>query len=220
MITDNSTHIIVSNSHGCFSACAGTVDNARSLLNAQLANLSSDVAKLLELRRSGSHCLVGMKSVHKAFKDVMSLEVGSDSAALSSLLQGSSQSPELHVERPATKVTQAMKDELVLWAFRVGVTPTLAPWLTADFLNEPGRADTLSLLTRLRVRAQVQGADLVFVEDPALATVEELLELQDCTWAEDAGERSIVSRYLSFISEHLVDRADVQYNLVLLKPVL
>ena len=220
MIADNLTHIIVSNSHGCFSAYAGTVDNARSLLNAHLANLSSDFVKLLELRRSGSHCLVSMKSVHKAFKDVISLEVGCDSAALSDLLQGSRQSPEMRVERPAITVTPAMKEELVLWAFRVGITPTLAPWLTADFLNEPGRVETLPLLTRLRVRAEAQGANLVFVEDPVLATVEELLELEDCTWAEDASERSIVSRYLSFINEHLVDRADVQYNIVLLKPVL
>ena len=36
----------------------------------------------------------------------------------------------------------------------------------------------------------------------------------------DNSTHIIVSRYLSFISEHLVDLADVQYNLVLLKPAL
>ncbi len=214
MIEDQGQHVIVSRSYGNYETYACTLANAHALLAQHEEQLNADVKQLAELDRE-THYVVNGQRLVKAMRDVMAKEVGEASAQLRAQLYGNGPRKAEDDERPQAVVTQELKDEVTLWCVKHRINPLSIPDINAERINKDLAGTEFSLLQGVKERAK--GRALVFVDDWALQAAEEYTQLKTGTWKAEAAESRVVSRYLQFITEYLVDRSDVTYEVSQLK---
>jgi len=209
MIQDQGQHVIVSRSYGSFEAYTCTLDNARGLLASHESALPSEVRALSDLSRD-THYVVSAERVSGALKDVMDKDEGVASAALRALLYGNGPRKGEEDPRPVALVTSELKEEVTLWCVKNRINPLNIQGIDAEFLNRNREHLPASLFSGVQSRAK--GKALHFVDNWVLDVSEEYTQLKSGAWKADAKEHRIVSRYLQFIVENLVDKSDVNYE--------
>ena len=179
--------VIVCNSWGNYHVYPATIEYARRLLNDAL-NAYGVVhvpgLKLLQSREalkanpddSSLPYLVGHAIIARAFKDVLSLESGTESRSLYRLLTVGP------LEKDAKlPITKAIQDELVLWAFKQKVD---AKELSAHQLNKTQPHTELSFMAGLVSRAKDH--QIQYCDSADLDEAEELQVLLYGQWKESA----------------------------------
>lgn len=212
----SASHIIIVTGYGSSSAYACTVDNAKSILAMHLPNLSEDVSALVALKQAPekTHHVVTASLVTGALADIAQLEAGTPSSLLRRLLHGSGPTakPGIADARPQAVVTEALKDELVLWAYKNKLDPRNLKCTGADCLNDLKPHAALSCMSGLLDRAK--GLEILYAESEDIEAANELLVLQADRWKPDAKVERIVAKFLSFVSSYLVSSRQGTYDVV------
>lgn len=220
MTPDAGQHVIICRSYGNFDAYECTLANARAILENYLGDLCTEIRTLHEAlsdkSKKGDY-LVVKTLVDESIKEILTLDVGASTRHLRKLIHGGAPGTKSGQadERPEVLVTQALKDELVLWAFKVKKEPQKLTGMSADELSKLEPHKTLSFLAGVVERAK--GRPLVYADGWALDAAQELQQLQTGTWKADAAEHRVVQRYLQFVREYLVDRSDTDYDVTELR---
>lgn len=106
-------------------------------------------------------------------------------------------------ERPEEFITQALRDEVVLWAFKHKLDANKLGSNLDYALHKLAPHEGLSFMAGVVARAQ--GKPLQYVEPSVLDAADELQKLRQRRWKPDAPVSRIVEQYLSFIREHLAN---------------
>ena len=209
-------HIIVSTGYGSTSAYACTLDNAKAILAMHLDNLSSDVSALVAIKQATvkTHQVVSSALVAGALSEIAQLEVGAPSPGLRRLLHGAGPSIKsgLADERPQAVVTQALKDELVLWAYKSELDPRALKSTGAYTFNEVKPHASLSCMSGVLDRAK--GLEILYAESDDIDAAEDLVVLNADRWKPDAKPERVVARFLSFVTAYLVSSRHGTYDVV------
>lgn len=214
MLKDQGQHVIISRSYGSYEAYACTLENAKALLANHAEALASEVREVAALSRD-THYLVSAERVAKAVKDVLTKDVGAPSVSLRALMHGNGPRKAEEDTRPEALVTQELKDELALWCVKSRINPLDVRGIDASFLNR--QLATLPAALVCGVTERAKGKAIQFVDDWVLSASDEYAQLMTGTWKPEAKEDRVVSRYLQFIVENLVDKSDVNYEVSSLK---
>ncbi len=213
MIPDTGSHLILCTSYGERSAHACSLENARTLLARHLDTLDAQVTECARVLAAGAQTptlLVSNELVARALQDVSQRLEGESSPTLRQLLHG--RAPKEGADsRPDVAVTAQMKDELALWAFKAGLT---SGQLTESNAQTLADARPLGLAFLAPVVARAGERTVRLVPSYVLEAAAELKQLQTGAWKPTAQEHRVVSRYLQFINDWLVDTSDVRYDVI------
>lgn len=208
-------HVIVCSGYGSYTAYPCTLANAKALLadNEPERRLPKEALTLAQRAEEGTY-RVAIEMLLRAMQEVMRLECGALSPALTRLISGprprvaavaaTEAAPEAAPAYLEHHVTQALKDEVTLWCVRRQLNPLRLDHLEVDELNQDTALGSFSLLQGVRERAK--GRTVVFVRDADLQAAEEYRQLTQGRWKPEAQADRVVQRYLAFINNWLCDR--------------
>lgn len=215
MKSDNGQHIILANSYGEPGAYACTVANAKAILNAHLGNLPPEVLEVARLLEDPQRTATpySAKMVVEGIAEYLQLKPG-EPAPKMRLLHFGRKPREGDDTRPTVLVDEAMQQAVVLWLFKHGIAANQVDSELAQRMTELRPEKELELLAPFAARL---AKDIHYVRHADyLDAADELRKLRANRWREEAPEHRVVERYLSFVTDWLVDR-DHKYDVVKLE---
>jgi hypothetical protein len=218
MIPDNNQHVIISHGFGGYTAYPCTVEVAKRLLADHMDALDEEVQEIADILQAGkdaSEYLVIGQTVVDALVEITTLAPDAPTRALRRLMHG--QPPTSKSGKPDTRpevfVSEALRDEVVLWAFKKGLNPQALTSIEGN-LPELAPHESLSFMTSVVERAK--GLPVRYVRASTYDSAYNLRQLQHGTWKESAQEHRVVQHYLEFVRDELAHRDD-RYDIAPLK---
>lgn len=197
MILDHDTHRIVELAHGGLAVYPATLDTAQAILADYVKDRVSrevvDLADAMTVR--ATQWPYTRESILAAIVEVLDGAPGAALKHVRRLNYGPAPKGGLDT-RSEVALTEAMREETVLWLFR-NKLPTRDVSLFARDVAALAPETSLSYLAPLVARV---GGPIKYVDQEDLDDANELRILRECRWKEGARESNVVRRYLRFVN--------------------